>query len=197
MVKRSHQDGRPPVPSRSAADWEAAALAAIAGAGLRGVRIPDLARSLGVTKGSFYWHFRGIDVLVAAAMRRWEEMDRASLDELRAIADPRERLGALFRQSMEKQQAHALYVSLAASPVPVVADSIRRIADRRLRFLDAAYRDLGLSRRDARQRALLAYTAYVGALHLRQQGSPGLAAPKDLTAYVEHAVATLIPTHSG
>src|SRR6185436_20808734 len=129
------------VAQRSTEDWEEAALAAIAAGGLRVLAIPDLARSLGVTKGSFYWHFRGIGELLEAAMRRWEEMDRVSLDELKAIADPRERLTALFVQAMEKQQADALYVAL--SPVSEVAASIRRITERRVRFLFDAYRELG------------------------------------------------------
>ena len=182
---------KPPPSPRSAADWEDAALAAIAARGLRSLSIPDLARSLGVTKGSFYWHFKGIGDLIDAAMRRWEEMDRVSLDELKAIADPRERLEALFVQSMEKQQAHALYIAL--SPAADVAASIRRISDRRLRFLVDAYRQLGLASADAKEQALLAYTAYVGALHLRQQAAPGLRADRDLRAYVAHAVKTLIP----
>jgi len=173
------------------ADWEEAALAAIAARGLGALAIPDLARSLGVTKGSFYWHFKGIGELVDAAMRRWEEMDRLSLDELKEIADPHARLTALFVQAMEKQQAHALYVAL--SSVADVAPSIRRITARRLQFLVDAYRELGLDRLEAREQALLAYTAYVGSLHLRQQASPGLSAEKDLRAYVAHAVKTLIP----
>jgi AcrR family transcriptional regulator len=198
MVKHTKKKQvRPPAQrnvQRNAADWEEAALAAIAAHGLRALAIPELARSLGVTKGSFYWHFRGIGELVEAAMRRWEEMDRVSLDELKEISDPRARLTALFVQAMEKQQAHALYVALSA--IPDVAPSIRRITDRRLQFLLDAYRELGLARLEAREQALLAYTAYVGSMHLRQQASPGLSAEKDLRAFVAHAVKTLIPNAS-
>lgn len=191
MVKRTKKRQERPAAPRSVTDWEDAALAAVAAHGLRSLSIPELARVLGVTKGSFYWHFRGIQELIDAALRRWEEIDKVSLDELRTIADPRQRLGALFVQSMEKQQAHALYIAL--SPVPDVAASIRRITERRIRFLVDAYEELGLNRNDAREQALLAYTAYVGALHLRQQAAPGLRAEKDLRAYVAHAVKTLIP----
>ena len=174
-------------------NWEDAALHAIAAHGLRSLSIPDLARSLGVTKGSFYWHFRGIQELIDAALHRWEEMDRAALEELRGVVEPRARLTALFVQSMEKREAHALYVTLSGSSVPEVAAALRRISDRRLRFLVDAYRALGFMRADAAEQALLAYSAYVGALHLRQQGAPGLTAEKDLSAYVAHAVKTLIP----
>ncbi len=174
-------------------NWEDAALTAIAAHGLRSLAIPDLARTLGVTKGSFYWHFRGIQELLDAALHRWEEMDRATLEELRGIAEPRARLTALFVQSMERREAHALFVTLSGSSDPQVAAALRRISDRRLRFLVDSYQALGFTRGEAREQALLAYTAYVGALHLRQQGAHGLTSEKDLTAYIAHAVKTLIP----
>ena len=100
---------------RSVTDWEDAALAAIAAHGLRSLSIPDLARSLGVTKGSFYWHFAGLPQLIEAALRRWEEIDRAALDEVGHVEDPRARLGELFAQAMESRLAHALFVALSAS----------------------------------------------------------------------------------
>jgi AcrR family transcriptional regulator len=178
---------------RSGEDWEEAALTAIAENGLKALSIPELASSLGVTKGSFYWHFKGIQELIDAALRRWEEADRLTLDELRSIAEPRARLTALFVQSMERRAAHALYVTLSGSSVAEVAATLRRISDRRLKFLIEAYQALGFAKADAREQSLLAYTAYVGVLHLRQQGSPGLSADKDLAAYVAHATKTLIP----
>src|SRR5207247_9049694 len=141
----------------------------IAAHGLDALSIPVLARALGVTKGSFYWHFDGIEALIGAALRRWEEMDGEALDEVRPIQDPRARLEALFVQSMQKREAHALYVALALSSDADVAAAVRRVSERRLHFLIDSYRQLGLGSVEARKRALLAYSAYVGALHLRRQ----------------------------
>src|SRR6185436_4635501 len=141
---------KPSTQQRSAVDWEDAALAAIAEHGLASLAIPDLARTLGVTKGSFYWHFRGIQELVDASLRRWEEMDREALDELRLVRAPRARLTALFEQSMEKRQAHELFVTLSGSSSLAVGDTLRRLSAGRLKFLIDAYRDLGLAAQDAR-----------------------------------------------
>ena len=174
---------------RSAADWEDAALAAIADHGLASLSIPALAAALGVTKGSFYWHFKGLPQLVEASLRRWEEIDSEALDEVHEIEDPRARLKALFTQAMKSHQAHALYMALSPSADPAVAAILRRIHDRRVRFLVDAFREIGLATRDAREHALLTYTAYLGAIHLRQV----VRSEKDLAAYVAHAVKTLIP----
>ena len=180
------------VKRKTSADWESAALRAIAAHGLDALSIPELARTLGVTKGSFYWHFDSLKALVAAALRRWEEMDGEALDVARPIKDPRARLKSLFVQSMQKREAHALYVALALSSDPEVAAAVRRVSQRRLRFLVDSYRQLGLPAAEARTRAQLAYSAYVGALHLRRQRAPGLTSEKDLGAYVAYAVRTLI-----
>jgi AcrR family transcriptional regulator len=178
---------------RTVTDWQEAALSAIAAHGVASLSIPALARSLGVTKGSFYWHFRSLKELIDSSLERWEEMDRAMLEQVRQISDVRARLEALFVQSMERREAHALYLALSATASPEAVALIRRISERRLRFLVESYREAGLPHKEARQQAILAYSAYIGALHLRQQRATGLSAKKDLAAYVEHAVKTLIP----
>ena len=59
----------------SAVDWEEAALATLAESGLGTVAVESLARRLGVTKGSFYWHFATREALIKAALERWEKSD--------------------------------------------------------------------------------------------------------------------------
>ena len=51
-MKGSERSGR-----LSADDWAQAALEQIAEQGVAAVAVEPLARRLGVTKGSFYWHF--------------------------------------------------------------------------------------------------------------------------------------------
>src|SRR5690242_9998004 len=59
----------------SAGDWEQAALDVIAEQGVAAVTVESLARQLGVTKGSFYWHFPTREALLKAALERWERQD--------------------------------------------------------------------------------------------------------------------------
>ena len=77
----------------SAEDWAQAALDLIAEQGVAAVAVEPLARRLGVTKGSFYWHFPSRDALLQAALERWESVEQeAVFGTLEAIPDPRERL---------------------------------------------------------------------------------------------------------
>src|SRR3546814_2778554 len=63
----------------SAEDWAQAALDLIAENGVAAVAVEPLARRLGVTKGSFYWHFPSRDALLQAALERWESVEQEAV----------------------------------------------------------------------------------------------------------------------
>jgi AcrR family transcriptional regulator len=74
-------------PSRlSAEDWAVAALDVIAETGLASVAVEPLAKRLGVTKGSFYWHFPSREALLIAALERWEKTEQETVPTGRARA---------------------------------------------------------------------------------------------------------------
>lgn len=62
-------------------DWIRAAFARLAAEGIESVRIELLARDLGVSKGSFYWHFQDREELLAKMFERWEKDENDWLDE--------------------------------------------------------------------------------------------------------------------
>ncbi len=180
-------------PTRTAADWEEAALDCIADGGIRAVAVPALATALGVTKGSFYWHFDGLEALLEAAMKRFEMLDAQTMEQLAQTADPALRLRAAFAEAMEATRAQSLYVALSASVERSVTNVLRRVSRKRIRFLREVFLELGLTESEAHDRALLTYSAYLGVLHLRRQSTEGLRTPSELEAYLAHAGRTLIP----
>lgn len=58
-------------PQLSRDDWIETALAVLAAEGVEGVQITQLARRLGVTRGSFYWHFETREALLDALLGEW------------------------------------------------------------------------------------------------------------------------------
>jgi AcrR family transcriptional regulator len=179
----------------SAADWEQGALDLIAMQGVGAVTVESLARQLGVTKGSFYWHFPTREALLKGALQRWETLDAESLlDQVAPIADPRERLRELFRRTGRDARSHVIYSALLrALDHPMVHPVIARVSHQRTDFLTHAYRQIGMSNPIAAHRARLAYAAYVGFLQLTLQvGMPRLE-HDEMEAYVEHVIETLIP----
>ena len=54
-------------------DWLDAAAGEIAAGGFSQLRVLTLAKKLGVTRGSFYWHFRDHEDLVVSFLDRWRD----------------------------------------------------------------------------------------------------------------------------
>jgi AcrR family transcriptional regulator len=59
-------------------DWLDAAFGAVVDGGFDAVRVLVLADKLGVTRGSFYWHFDDHADLLTALVARWRERELAS-----------------------------------------------------------------------------------------------------------------------
>lgn len=179
----------------SADDWAEAALDLIAEQGVAAVAVEPLARRLGVTKGSFYWHFPSRDALLQAALERWEASEQQDVfGKLEAIPDPRERLRALFLMVAREFRSHVVYSALLKAPEhAAVLPVIGRVSQRRLDYLTASFRQAGLGRADARNRARLTYSAYVGFLQLNLQLHQARMPQEEFDEYVEHLADTLVP----
>ena len=189
-VKVADRSGR-----LSAEDWAQAALEVIAEQGVAAVAVEPLARRLGVTKGSFYWHFPSRDALLQAALERWEQVEEETVyGSVEAVPDPRERLRALFVVVAHEARSHIIYSELLkALDHPIVKPVIERVSGRRLDYLTASFRQAGMNRTDAQHRARLAYAAYVGFLQLNLQLHQPRLQHGEFETYVEHVMATLIP----
>lgn len=144
-------------------DWTRAALDALATGGIAAVTMERLARSLGATRGSFYWHFKDRDELLAVALEQWErEYTTELIPEAEAISDPVERLGSVFHEVYERP-ADPIELALAwNADDPLVAATVARVTQARLGLLERIFTELGLSDDEAADRAWLAYAFYAG-----------------------------------
>jgi AcrR family transcriptional regulator len=191
----------PPMSSRnernrlSAEDWENGALDMIAEEGVNALAVEALARRLGVTKGSFYWHFRTREALLKAALARWEAREEHELqNHVVSIDEPRARLRELFHRVAREARPHRVYAAfLQALELTPVAHVMARVSQRRLEFLNQAYRQAGMNKSEAAHRARLAYAAYVGFLQMSLITELPRLSQEQFDAYVEHVIATLVP----
>ncbi|MEX0303058.1 MAG: TetR/AcrR family transcriptional regulator [Leisingera sp.] len=60
-------------------DWLAAAYEVLTESGVEAVKVMPLAKRLGVSRTSFYWHFKDREELLEAMIRRWEEKNTGNL----------------------------------------------------------------------------------------------------------------------
>lgn len=195
--------------SLTAEDWVWAGRCAIAEGGVGAVAVEPLARRLGVTKGSFYWHFSNRDALLEAVLERWEEEStEAVITAVGRIVEPRERLGRLVEEAFTEDPlgSHAsggeillghdfeLAVSDAADD-PIARPFLRRVSERRIDYLEECYRALGSPPEEARHRAFLAYATYVGTLRLIREAPGRVPWGEDYQVYRRYLISTLVPAH--
>ena len=178
----------------SAIEWVDAGLWAMR-QGSNAVSVDGVARQLGVTKGSFYWHFADRAAWLAAVLARWELLATdgviATLDTL---ATPRQRLQQLFEIALlDADEKLAIEVAIASSAEPEVCRVAERVSMRRLAYVQQQYFELYRSRAQARVAGLLAYSAYIGALQMLRVSPAALPSMAAKRAYVAHVVSTLVP----
>jgi len=147
----------------TAADWERTALEAIAESGLSAVAVEPLARRLGVTKGSFYWHFPNREALVAAAITRWERDQLGDLGRAET-ADPSAQLQTLVSKALKLLGRPTVQRRLTAEAEGNrhAAAALARVTHARIERIEAIYDAFGLPRKEARARAAVAYAAVLG-----------------------------------
>lgn len=87
----------------SADDWLLAAIAAMASGGVENVKIERLAKNLGTSKGSFYWHFKDRPDLLNQLIRYWVTNGTQAIMDAseRSKQNPSDKLRSLFKIAVE------------------------------------------------------------------------------------------------
>jgi AcrR family transcriptional regulator len=141
-------------------EWLAAAAAALVKGGVDGVRVEALARDLGMTKGSFYWHFADRGALLAALLEQWEAGARVMLAAASSAPRPEDRVAAFFRELPRPIRGVTdVEVQAWARHDRQVAERVSLVERERLVFLKEQLTGMGASLVDAHRRAEAGYLA--------------------------------------
>ncbi|UWR22910.1 TetR/AcrR family transcriptional regulator [Sulfitobacter sp. S190] len=143
--------------------WITAGFDALQMAGPKALAAEPLARRLGTTKGSFYWHFKDVPTFHAALLRQWQADALADvMDLLRSDGAPDARLRQFGSGILSNPTEAALRVW--AHGDPAVAAALAEIDAERLTYLRHLLKQFGLSNPGFAQ-ALLAALAGLPQLH--------------------------------
>ena len=151
------------------AQWLGAGLEALRRHGVAGVRVERLAGDLGITKGSFYWHFRDRGELLEALLAHWEaETTEAEFERVRAVRGLEARLLTLAEDVLERGLGrYDPAVRAWARTDRKVAAAVAQVDRRRVRALTGLFEDGGFAPAEARTRARLYYTFILGEPQVR------------------------------
>ena len=174
-------------------DWTAVALVALAESGVGAVAIEPLAARLGATKGSGYWHFANRAALVEATLARWErEYTERIITETELESSPARRLRHLFHTVLADNSAVSVEAALLANAADAaVRPVLRRVTARRIDYLVQLFAEMGFSNQDARWRARVAYTSYLGHADLVRADPGQLPSTSDRHDYIDAVLSIL------
>jgi AcrR family transcriptional regulator len=150
--------------------WLRAGLEALRKGGVGAVRVERLAGEVGVTKGSFYHHFRDRGALLDALLEFWaREMTDAEFDRVRELRGGlAARLLALATDVLEHGMGrYDPAIRAWARNDRKVAASVAQVDRRRVRALTGFFEDGGFSAAEAPIRARLFYTFLLGEPQVR------------------------------
>lgn len=144
-------------------DWIDVARKALIKGGVAAIKVDHLARQLGVTRGSFYWHFKDIDDFRAQLLAAWQ---RAATDQVIRELDARPAgpggVKLLLQKTMRPGRSLERAVRAWAAEDPQAAAAVSAMDDRRLARVQALLTDAGVPAERAAHRAAFLYWAYLG-----------------------------------
>ncbi len=172
--RTSRDDEATAEPRLGRADWIEAALEVLVGEGVDALRITRLADALGVTRGSFYWHFKDREDLLQALVGHWQRKNTAAIASAVEGADTiDDGILALFDTWLDPERFDPLLDS-ALRDWARRSDAVREAiddADRaRVSAIAALFGSFGYDNPEAFIRARVIYFTQVGyyALHIKE-----------------------------
>jgi len=146
--------------------WLDEALKVLAAAGHQALRAEPLAKRLGISRGSFYWHFKDVAEFHRAVLERWElaSVDRPLARSTRPGGDgsPDADLRRLIEIAFTSPTALERAVHAWAAVFPPAAAAVAGVNRRRTALLADMFARAGATAREAGARAGILYWAYLG-----------------------------------
>jgi AcrR family transcriptional regulator len=158
--------------------WIDAATEVLAYQGIDRVRVDLLAQQLGVTRGSFYWHFRDREDLLRRVLRAWHELateqltvrlEHARTDALEQLRDV---VSLPFRgRSAERAARIELAIRAWARRDEMARHAVDEADASRIGYIAQIFSSLGFAIAEARSRAFLLYSYVVAESQMPNQGT--------------------------
>jgi len=147
----------------SAKDWLDQGLKALAKNGFTSLKAEPLAKAMGVSRGSFYWHFADIAAFHAAVLKHWRDIAAERIiANVEAASGNENPLSLLLRRVFSEKLTLERAVRTWASVDPAARAAVQAIDQRRLGYVESLLKQSGLSDAVARDRAQILYWTFLG-----------------------------------
>lgn len=157
------------------ADWIEAGITLLTARGVTAVKITKLAEDLGVTRGSFYWHFKDRQDLLSALIKVWEQRNtKVLLDAVESSSDLTTGIMAIFECWLAAEPfAPRLDTAMRdwGHQSVKVRRAVKRADNKRIKAIAAVFLRAGFAEQEAEVRAKAIYYTQVGYYTLEEDES--------------------------
>src|ERR1700744_2364814 len=155
--------GPPMADQLPANDWLDQGLKTLGKHGFTALKAEPLAKAMGVSRGSFYWHFADVEAFHAEILKYWREIAAERIiDDVEAAAGKDNALELLLHRGFGGGLALETAVRGGAVVDAAARAAVRAIDRRRLAYVERLLLNSGMPRNAARARAQILYWAYLG-----------------------------------
>ena len=173
----------------SATDWLNHGLKTLAQEGFTALKAVPLAKSMGVSRGSFYWHFADIEAFHGELLRLWRDIAAERIiADVDAASEKDNALQVLLHRVFGEQRALENAVRRWAAVDPAARAAVQAIDRRRVSYVESLLRTAGVDDDAARTRAQILYWTYLG-FALSDRALP----PAQLRAVVQEILRMALP----
>jgi AcrR family transcriptional regulator len=147
----------------SAQDWIDRGIKTLIKNGFTALKAEPLAKEMGVSRGSFYWHFKDIGAFHAAILKHWREVAAEQIiANLEASSKDDDPLLLLLRRTFSAKLSLENAVRTWATVDPIARAAVEATDRRRLSYVQSLFERSGVSPGVARSRAQIFYWAFLG-----------------------------------
>jgi AcrR family transcriptional regulator len=145
-------------------DWINQGMTVLANSGVEKVRVEPLAKLMGVTKGSFYWHFKNREDLLEAILQDWIASQTSSIIEQvdKIDGDATTKLLHLFELAIEDDGRVENALRAWAANDAKISEALAQVDRRRLNYTRDLFLAVGFEPLEATIRARMIYYSLVG-----------------------------------
>lgn len=153
--------------------WLDHGLETLAQSGFTALKADKLVKTLGVSRGSFYWHFKNLADFHESLLKRWQDvMVHNIIQELESQENSATtKLNQLISLAVTSDQSLEKAIRAWALNNPKVQTIANHIDQQRLEYIQSLLKSIGLNKDAALIRARVIYCGYLGQLMLSDSPS--------------------------
>lgn len=177
--------------------WLEAGFQMLAVGGIDSVRVDRISKKIGLTRGSFYWHFKSRSEFLDAMLELWQQKgtrDIIAMVEQQKL-NPNKRISALLNLTIKSPgpQYGGKFAEMAiriwGSSHPKAAEVVKKVDSERVAFVHKLLLEMNMEAALASFLAEIIYNAYIGMMSRDISQKEATRIGKIASAYIEDQIA--------